>query len=289
VLASDLAIVELNPRILSTWVLLYRRARKRKPTIVWGHASSRKGRDSATNLLRRRMVRLATAVISYTEDEARIFASSVGASKVFAAHNALYSSRTHSDPVADAPGCVFLFVGRLVDQKRPGLALRAFASAKDALPSDAALVFVGDGPLRARLEAEARVLGVGRSVRFTGHVGRFTELRSYYNAALASVSPGYVGLSLTQSLWFGVPMLIADSEPHSPEIEAARKGLNCLFFRAGDVSSLAAAMVEIAASRSQWVARRSAIAKDCRSRYSLENMTAGIAAAVDYCLSGPAC
>lgn len=47
------------------------------------------------------------------------------------------------------------------------------------------------------------------------------DIYDVYANALVSVSPGYVGLSLTQSLSFGVPMLIAIDEAHVPEIDAA--------------------------------------------------------------------
>src|SRR5262249_50212983 len=54
-------------------------------------------------------------------------------------------------------------VGRLHAEKRPLLALEAFAGA--ALPVGAQLVFIGDGALRDALEARARSLGVAARVR----------------------------------------------------------------------------------------------------------------------------
>ncbi len=62
----------------------------------------------------------------------------------------------------DAP--VLLCVGRVAKEKNIGLALRAFESLRQVRP-DARLVVVGDGPLRARLEAEhpaALFVGVKR-------------------------------------------------------------------------------------------------------------------------------
>ncbi|MEO6462159.1 MAG: glycosyltransferase, partial [Candidatus Eisenbacteria bacterium] len=64
------------------------------------------------------------------------------------------------------PGDAFVFgaVGRLSEQKAPQDALAAFAR----LAPGTFLVFVGDGPLRAAVEEQARVLGVAERVRFTG-------------------------------------------------------------------------------------------------------------------------
>ena len=52
-------------------------------------------------------------------------------------------------------------------------------------------------------------LGIDRDVIFYGHVSEPSELRSVYGASVASLSPGYVGLSVTQSLGFGVPMIVS--------------------------------------------------------------------------------
>src|SRR6476661_7341927 len=51
-LAADVAIVELNPRILSNWLILAGRRLSRKPTVVWGHAWSRSGASSRTDVIR---------------------------------------------------------------------------------------------------------------------------------------------------------------------------------------------------------------------------------------------
>ena len=106
-------------------------------------------------------------------------------------------------------------------------------------------------------------------------------LSDFYGRSIASVSPGYVGLSLTQSLGFGVPMVIARDEPHSPEIEAAIEGFNCLFFAPATVEALRDAMVAIAGDADTWVARRAAIAEESRRNYSVETMTDGFVSAIE--------
>lgn len=57
--------------------------------------------------------------------------------------------------------------GRLEEQKGITYLLRAFRRVVDAQPQ-ARLLILGDGPLRARLESEARELGLSESVRFLG-------------------------------------------------------------------------------------------------------------------------
>jgi hypothetical protein len=84
------------------------------------------------------------------------------------------------------------------------------------------------------------------------------------------MSPGYVGLSITQSLSYGVPMIVARDEPHSPEIEAMRERFNAITVASDDAEALAGVMVEMASDRDAWLSRRADIAADCAGRYSVE-------------------
>jgi len=65
---------------------------------------------------------------------------------------------------------VLLSVGPLVERKNPFFALEVLRDVREALGSDVVLVWVGRGPLRARLEARARALGVREAVVFTGYL-----------------------------------------------------------------------------------------------------------------------
>ena len=66
-LAADVAILELNPRILSNWLILAGRRLRRRPTVLWGHAWSRSGARSRTDRIRDVMRRLGNVILVYTE------------------------------------------------------------------------------------------------------------------------------------------------------------------------------------------------------------------------------
>jgi glycosyltransferase involved in cell wall biosynthesis len=68
---------------------------------------------------------------------------------------------------AEAP-LRLVFLGRLVAYKGPDVLLDAFAVARHRLGAHAVLDVVGDGPERARLEEQARALGVDDVVTFVG-------------------------------------------------------------------------------------------------------------------------
>jgi glycosyltransferase involved in cell wall biosynthesis len=99
-------------------------------------------------------------------------------------------------------------VGRFSADKRPELLLRAFALAHDAEPR-LTLTWIGAGPLRSRMEALARDLGVDAAVDFVGplsraevagHVGR---ARVFLNAAQAET----FGVAVAEALAAGVPVV----------------------------------------------------------------------------------
>lgn len=278
--SADVAVIEFNPRVLSAWATLLLRRAHRRPSLLWGHAWSRKGPGSRTEPARRWMRRLAAGVIVYTESQARELVARDPRTRTFVAPNALYRAAEMTPAISPELPTSFVYVGRLVAPKRPAALLDAFVRASAELPLETRLTFVGDGPLMIALREAADRCGLGNRIEFLGHVSDMTALRATYASAIASVSPGFVGLSITQSLGFGVPMLIARDEPHSPEIEAARDGWNALFYSPSTPGALARTLVTIANARNEWFARREEISRDCRQRYSAEAMADGFLTAV---------
>lgn len=283
-LRADVTIAELNPRILSTWAILAIRRALGRPTLLWGHAWPRRGPEAATDTVRQLMRRLATGLVVYTDTQAQELAVRMPGKQIHSAPNGLYLRRHAVSNTGARPARSAIFVGRLVPTKKPLLLLEAFASVLERLPADARLVFVGDGDLRGELERQAKSKGIDQRVDFTGSVSEFGSLRALYWDALVSVSPGYVGLSLIQSLWFGVPMIIARDEPHAPEIEAAQIGTNAIFFESDSVEGLGAALIDAYEAREHWLSRASDIARACTERYAVESTVASLVDAIDKAL-----
>ena len=132
----------------------------------------------------------------------------------------------------------------------------------------------------ASLRAKAARSPMADRVEFHGHVSDRAALRGFYATAIASVSPGFVGLSLTQSLGFGVPMIIARDEPHAPEFKLPVKG-GMQSSTLHPSESLARALVAAEGKRRDWYSRREEISRDCRDRYSAEAMASGFLCAVE--------
>jgi Glycosyltransferase len=266
---ENVVIAELNPRNLSTWILAVWRKLIDRPVVLWGHAWSREGRGSRTTFLRMLMWRLADARIVYTERQVQELTAELPG-PTFPARNSLYSKAQATSFKVSEP-FRFLYVGRLVADKKPMLMIRAFARFASFAPG-AHLDVVGDGPEKESLMAVADELGVADRVTFHGHVSDKEYLGSLYGDAVAALSPGYVGLSATQAFFHGTPMIVGRDEPHSPEIEACVEGFNTLYFTSDSVSDLHDQLMRLWTERAAWREKAPAIAEDAAARYSIEKM-----------------
>lgn len=104
----------------------------------------------------------------------------------------------------DAP--VLLFVGRLSKEKNLALALHAFEAVRTGMPH-AAMAVVGDGPLRAALQAQHPL------VHFAGEQSG-DDLARYYASAdfflFPSLADAY-GMEVPEALASGLPVLAFDT------------------------------------------------------------------------------
>jgi len=116
-------------------------------------------------------------------------------------------------PVLDRPRSVggggVVVLGRLTTQKRVGLAIDAWASARTAgLPWP--LTIVGDGPMRAELEVHARAVAPDGGITFRGAVAPSevpTEL-AHADLLLMPAEQEGLGLAAAEALMQGVPVVV---------------------------------------------------------------------------------
>jgi len=142
-----------------------------------------------------------------------------------------------------ASGKLIVAAGRLAPEKGYDIALKAFAKVADP---EARLTFVGDGPLRAELEALADSLGVADRVTFAGYA---PDIGPWLDRArlllLSSWHEGF-GAVIVEALGRGRPVVATDCTPAVRDLldDPARGRV----VRPGDVDGLAAALeAELAA------------------------------------------
>jgi glycosyltransferase involved in cell wall biosynthesis len=119
-----------------------------------------------------------------------------------------------------------LMVGRLASQKRPDIALRAFAAARREIP-EAELHVVGDGPLRNEAEALAAQLGLAEAVRFLGNRGDVPELLAQAECVLLA------------SDYEGCPLAVIEAMAASVAVAATAAGGTAELVRPGGTGALA--------------------------------------------------
>jgi glycosyltransferase involved in cell wall biosynthesis len=274
---ADACVIEHNPRSLTAWAVCLRRRAGGKRTVAWGHVESREGHKRGIGLARHLQRNACGVALYYTQEERATALARYGTRpRAFVAPNALYGRSEWYRP----PDCVpqdFLVIGRLSADKKPEVALQAFLTAK--LPAGCKLHVVGSGPMRAALEEMAR--RSDRTVKFHGHVTNQEILAGLFHQSIAAISPGYVGLSIVQSTYFGCPMIYANGEPHAPEIVLADEGFNAMAVKHCTPEHFARAM-ERAAIVFRRPGCRFEIAAHSVERCNAEDMAAGFIAAVEF-------
>jgi glycosyltransferase involved in cell wall biosynthesis len=131
---------------------------------------------------------------------------------------------------------LLLYVGRLASGKRIDNLIRAMATMRDR---PVALLVVGGGPERERLEALTGELGVKGAVKFAGRVSD-TELPGYYRACdawvTASEHEGFC-VPIVEAMATGKPVIVPDVTA-MPETA----GEGGLVYRPGDTAAAADAV-----------------------------------------------
>ncbi len=142
-----------------------------------------------------------------------------------------------------------LFLGRLVERKGVPVLLEALRSLGPGVELDV----VGDGPMRAALEAKVFALGVGERVRFHGFVSAEEKAR-LLSGCDALVLPAVtdakgdtegLGVVLLEAMALGKPVVASRVGGIVDVVEHERNGLLCA---PGDASELARAVERLRAA-----------------------------------------
>ena len=156
---------------------------------------------------------------------------------------------------------ILLFVGRFVAYKGVDVLLRAL----DGI--GATTLLVGEGPLRSRLEAQTRELGLSR-VHFLGEVSD-TELTALYHAADLFVLPSVTrqetfGVVQLEAMACGVPVVSTNLPSGVPWVNQHDK--TGLVVPPGDVDALRRALHALLTDRP----RREALGRYAQARVNRE-------------------
>lgn len=167
----------------------------------------------------------------------------------------------------------FIGVGRMVEKKGFDDAIAAFA--KIHAEANATLTLIGDGALKAQLQAQAASLGIANVVRFTGlllHREVEAALRHAHIFVLPSKTAASgdmegIPVALMEAMAQGMPVL---ATRHSGTPELVEHNVSGLICDEGDRTTLAANMAALAASPQRWTAMGAAGAARVRAEFDLK-------------------
>ena len=266
-------IIEFNLRNVSFILVFLIRLISRKKIFLWGHAWSRSGKNSKSEIIRLLFKKSSNGYIAYTEQQQKELEVQLPKKSIYSANNSIYFVNEISPSYLEESKITdFIYVGRLVKDKKILFLIEAFKKAVNFLPIETKLMIVGSGDELGKIKKHLTKNKLINRVILLGHVSNINTLKILYSKSIASVSPGYVGLSITQSLGFGVPMIISKNEPHSPELEAAQLGFNSSYFETDDTDSLVEVLVQFNKEKEKWISKRNEISLQCKSQYSVEKM-----------------
>ncbi len=140
----------------------------------------------------------------------------------------------------------FVYLGRLVAYKSPDLLIEGFALASKTI--DAQLEIIGDGPMRADLEALVHKLGVANRVTFAGWLtkpdasARLRDSDVFVHPSLRE--PG--GTSVLEAMATGLPCIVADWGGPAEYIEDGTGIRVSVLSRESFVANIAGAMTQLA-------------------------------------------
>lgn len=272
-LFKDIVLVmEMNPRILSNWIFLVIRRTISRKTVLWGHAWPRNGVHSKSEILRNLMRLLANKIIVYTNQQQLELKSKMQKKEILAAPNAVVSASMMAFSQSSNQFNL-IYVGRLTKRKKPYFLVKAFAHEIHKLPVETKLIIIGQGEEEGKIKKYIANNKLSNRIELFGHISDQKKLKELYFSSFFSVSPGYVGLSITQSFSFGVPMLVSKDENHSPEIEAVIPNINALFFETDNVNDFNKIIMNAFDNKEYWIKQRPSIVNFCKDSYSIEAMS----------------
>lgn len=217
-----LATNHVMPENLMRYSLLPKFLHKFAMRIIWADAG--------------RILRKMDALTTPTKRAAELLENAAGVSGVLAISCGIDASRFANQTPTQNESPVALFLGRLDDEKKIDVFLRAVALLSEH--QNLRVELVGDGGERERLQKLAESLNIASRVSFLGHVTD-DELPGIYERATVFVMPSIAELqsiATMEAMASGRPVIAADAMalPH-----LVHDGDNGYLFPPGDVEALA--------------------------------------------------
>jgi glycosyltransferase involved in cell wall biosynthesis len=283
-LRPDVVIASYDPRFLTNLVGYYAARKLGIKWIWWGHGIRPRDRY---HFIYRKMAKMADAVVLYSGHAAdKMALIGVPREKIFVAWNAIDTAEIEEyyRAVPFEQRFRILYIGRLIRGKKVDLLIQGFAAALPRLPDDTKLSIIGNGNEERKLKSLVSELRIESNVEFSGKLTSQDQLAPYFNSSFVSVSPGQIGLSAIHSLAYRVPLLVANKEPHGPEITILEEDKNGCYFATNSVNDLARHLIELSDNRARCELMGERGQQSIHNRFNIETMVNSFLDAIKYVL-----
>ncbi|MFC1542943.1 glycosyltransferase family 4 protein [Candidatus Neomarinimicrobiota bacterium] len=299
----EVIIHEFSLSILNTYLMPLVARLIGSRLIWWSHGYNRVDKQRERALITRLRVwlhRTASACIVYSEGgKAFLIERGMPDEKVFVAWNAI---DTHSLDLARkklelsagadnlssaAPGELdFVFLGRMVPDKRPLVAAEAFRKCVlEHHLEHVRLHFIGTGTEEKRVRDLCKELEGSGRIFFHDEVTDEQQLAAILSTCSIMMNPGYLGLNVVHALAFNLPIIApvdgAAGIHHSPEYEYLKGSKAFIPVQDPSAEGFAEACLQLAGDPERLRGAREAATSSYR-QISLDRMLEGIKAAIQF-------
>jgi glycosyltransferase involved in cell wall biosynthesis len=180
------------------------RLSKKTKFILWGSWLTNR---PLIDWLKIHLARKADANIFYCLRDKGIFLkANVPEGKLFVANNTFDVGKRSKSYLHQLKFRI-LFVGTLDERKENDTLIQAFNNIKNKINPSINLTIIGEGKTKSDLLFLVKQLNLCNRIYFEGKITDSQRLLNFYEESIVSVSYGQAGLSVLQSLGFGVPFI----------------------------------------------------------------------------------
>lgn len=257
--------------ILKTYIIC---KKLNKPFIWWGIGI---GRNKILNMIRIILARYSDGLLLYSKKtEDKFLKYNIKKEKIFIANNTFY--------IKDRVKCfsykqkdILLFVGSLDKRKNNEILIQSFIDIQPYINKNIKLIFIGDGVEKEKLKLMAIDV---KNIEFKGKITDLEILETYYKRAIVSISLGQAGLSVLQSMGYGVPFLTTRNAISGGEIYNIVHNTNGIILE--DIKLLNETLIKLCNN----IKQSRILGQEAYDYYTnnatIENMAAGFQKAINY-------
>jgi len=185
--------------------------------------------DRKLDWIRFKLMNTADSIVFYTDYPINRYVNDGGIekAKLFVAYNTVEIQEKVKVPTNKK---YFLFVGTLYKAKKIFDLLNAYLLAYNFDQSIQSLLIIGDGEEKINIEIWIQENHLQDKITLTGAIFNQDVLRKFYQDAIACISPGQAGLTVLNSMAYGVPFVTTKNAITGGEIFNIKNEINGIIY-----------------------------------------------------------